>query len=144
MKIRKNNSITLPDHCLPVLETKKKNQDNLILMWSVLLACSVFVNITFIVAICVGVFSIYRKKLKTPMRNFGAVEMNLRCFTYQELVEATDGFKEELGKGAFGVVYKGAIEMGSSVLVAVKKLNSSFQDYEREFKTEVNVIGQTH
>uniref|UniRef100_A0A7N2QXE7 Uncharacterized protein n=1 Tax=Quercus lobata TaxID=97700 RepID=A0A7N2QXE7_QUELO len=33
MKIRKNNSITLPDHCLPVLETKKKNQDNLILMW---------------------------------------------------------------------------------------------------------------
>ena len=65
------------------------------------------------------------------MRNFGAVEMNLRCFTYQELVEATDDFKEELGKGAFGVVYKGAIEMGSSVLVAVKKLNSSFQDYER-------------
>ena len=37
------------------------------------------------------------------MRNFGAVEMNLRCFTYQELVEATDDFKEELGKGAFGV-----------------------------------------
>ena len=49
-----------------------------------------------------------------------------------------------MGKGAFGVVYKGAIEMGSSVLVAVKKLNSSFQDYEREFKIEVNVIGQTH
>ena len=142
MKSIKNNSITLPDHRLPVLETKKKNQDNLILMWSVLLACSVFVNIIFIVAICVGVFSIYCKKLKTPMRNFGTVEINLRCFTYQELVEATDGFKEELGKGAFGVVYKGAIEMGSSVLVVVKKLNSSFQDYEREFKTEVNVIGQ--
>ena len=83
MKIRKNNSITLPDHCLPVLETKKKNQDNLILMWSVLLASSVFVDIILIVAICVGVFSIYRKKLKTPMRNFGAMEMNLRCFTYQ-------------------------------------------------------------
>ena len=62
----------------------------------------------------------------------------------QELLEATDGFREELGKRAFGVVYKGAMEMGSSVLVAVKKLNSSFQDYEREFKTEENVIGQTH
>ena len=83
MKIKKNNSITLPDHCFPVLETKKKNQDNLILMWSVLLASSVFVDIIFIVAICVGVFSIYRKKLKTPMRNFGSMEMNLRCFTYQ-------------------------------------------------------------
>ena len=33
--------------------------------------------------------------------------------------------------------------MGSTVPVAVKKLPSSFQD-EREFKTEVNVIGQTH
>ena len=42
------------------------------------------------------------------------------------------------------LVYKGAIEMGSSVLVAVKKLNSSFQDFKREFNTEVNVIGQTH
>ena len=68
----------------------------------------------------------------------------MRCFTYQELVEATDGFKEELGKVSFGVVYKGAIEMGSSVPLAVKKLHSLVQDNEREFKTEVNVIGQTH
>ena len=36
------------------------------------------------------------------------------------------------------------IEIGSSVLVAVKKINSSFQDHEREFKTGVNVISQTH
>jgi len=44
------------------------------------------------------------------------VDMNLRCFTYKELVEATDGFKEKLGKGAFGVVYKGVIQTGSTVL----------------------------
>ena len=37
----------------------------------------------------------------------------------------------------------GAIQMGSIVLVAIKKLHSSFQDYEREFKNEANVIGQT-
>ncbi|KAK9999254.1 hypothetical protein SO802_018857 [Lithocarpus litseifolius] len=144
MKIRNNTSITLPNRCLPIPETKKKNHDNLILLWSVLFAGSLFVNIILIVAICVGAFFIYHKKLNRPTRNFNAMEVNLRCFTYQELVEATDGFKEELGKGAFGVVYKGTIEMGSTVPVAVKKLNSSFQDYEREFKTEVNVIGQTH
>nr|POE53884.1 hypothetical protein CFP56_27570 [Quercus suber] len=57
---------------------------------------AVLVNIILIVAICVGVFSIHRKKLKTPMRNVGTEEMNLRCFNYQELVEATNGFKEEL------------------------------------------------
>ena len=78
------------------------------------------------------------------MSNVNSVETNKRCFTYQELVEATDGFKEELGKVSFGVVYKGAIEMGSSVPLAVKKLHSLVQDNEREFKTEVNVIGQTH
>ena len=33
--------------------------------------------------------------------------------------------------------------MSSNVLVAVKKLNSLFQDSEKEFKIEVIVIGQT-
>ena len=132
MKIRNNTSITLPNHCLPVPKTKKKYHDNLILLWSVLFAGSLFVKIILIVAICVGAFFIYHKKPKRPTRNFNAMEVNLPCFTYQELVEATDGFKEELGKGAFGVVYKGTIEMGSTVPVAIKKLNSLFQDYERE------------
>jgi hypothetical protein len=104
-------------------QKQKKNKDNLILMWSMLLGSSVFVNIILIVAICLAFFFIYHKKLKRPIINVNAVEMNLRCFTYKELVEATDGFKEELGKGAFGVVYKGSIQMSSNVLVAVKKLN---------------------
>uniref|UniRef100_A0A2N9F8P0 non-specific serine/threonine protein kinase n=1 Tax=Fagus sylvatica TaxID=28930 RepID=A0A2N9F8P0_FAGSY len=81
--------------------------------------------------------SCWKKKL--PLSN-GRVDSTLN-----ELVEATNGFKEELGKGAFGVVYKGAIQMSSSsVPVAVKKLHNFFQDSEREFKTELNVIGQTH
>ncbi|KAJ8770891.1 hypothetical protein K2173_021806 [Erythroxylum novogranatense] len=67
------------------------------------------------------------------------------CFTYNELLESTDGFKEELGRGAFGVVYKGALRIGSGVLVAVKKLHHVLQgDGIKEFMTEVNVIGQTH
>uniref|UniRef100_A0A2N9J648 non-specific serine/threonine protein kinase n=1 Tax=Fagus sylvatica TaxID=28930 RepID=A0A2N9J648_FAGSY len=143
IKIRNNNSITLPDRRLPIPEAKK-NRDNLILMWSMLLGSSVFVNIILIVAICLAFFFIYHNKLKRPIINFNAVESNLRCFTYKELVEATDGFKEELGRGAFGVVYKGSIQMSSNVLVAVKKLNNLFQDSEKEFKTEVTVIGQTH
>uniref|UniRef100_A0A2N9J6P9 Receptor-like serine/threonine-protein kinase n=1 Tax=Fagus sylvatica TaxID=28930 RepID=A0A2N9J6P9_FAGSY len=143
IKIRNNNSITLPDHRLPIPEAKK-NRDNLILMWSMLLGSSVFVNIILIVAICLAFFFIYHNKLKRPIINFNVVESNLRCFTYKELVEATDGFKEELGRGAFGVVYKGSIQISSNILVAVKKLNNLFQDSEKEFKTEVTVIGQTH
>ncbi|KAF3449144.1 hypothetical protein FNV43_RR09872 [Rhamnella rubrinervis] len=51
------------------------------------------------------------------------------------------------GKGSFGIVYKGVLRIGESgvaVSVAVKKLNCVVEDSEREFKNEVNVIGQTH
>ncbi|XP_050284584.1 G-type lectin S-receptor-like serine/threonine-protein kinase RLK1 isoform X3 [Quercus robur] len=145
IKIRNGSSIPpLGPHFPNNPESRKKNQDNLILVGSVLLGGSLFVNIILIVAICVSVFFIYHKKLRRPMSNVNSSETNMRFFTYQELVEATGGFKEELGKGAFGVVYKEAIEMGSSVPVAVKKLYSLVQDNEREFKTEVNVIGQTN
>ncbi|KAM0052832.1 putative protein kinase RLK-Pelle-SD-2b family [Helianthus debilis subsp. tardiflorus] len=58
-----------------------------------------------------------------------------------ELVNATDGFKKELGRGAFGIVYKG--EIGTTT-VAVKKLETLVQDVQKEFKTEVNTIARTH
>ncbi|CAL5425707.1 unnamed protein product [Camellia sinensis] len=95
--------------------------------------------------VCLGFFLIYHKKsIKSHHGNHSAVETNLRCFTYEELVEATNGFKEELGNKAFGIVYKGAIQMGSKVFVAMKNLDKVVQEKEKEFKTEVNVIGQTH
>ncbi|KAF3974621.1 hypothetical protein CMV_002071 [Castanea mollissima] len=91
IKIRNNNSITRPDDRLPNPKPENENQNNLVLMWSMLLGGSVFVNIILIVTICLGFFFIYHKRLKRPILNVDAVEMNLRCFTYKELVEATDG-----------------------------------------------------
>ncbi|VVA31695.1 PREDICTED: G-type lectin S-receptor [Prunus dulcis] len=72
------------------------------------------------------------------------LDSSLCSFSYRELQEATNGFTEELGRGAFGVVYKGTIKIGSGVQVAVKKLNCVIQDGEKEFKTELSVIGKTH
>ncbi|KAE8734742.1 hypothetical protein F3Y22_tig00000715pilonHSYRG00071 [Hibiscus syriacus] len=59
------------------------------------------------------------------------------------LLEATNGFKEQLGRGAIGIVYKETIGTSS---VAVKKLDRVVRegDRDKEFKTEINVIGQTH
>nr|POE49981.1 g-type lectin s-receptor-like serine/threonine-protein kinase rlk1 [Quercus suber] len=54
------------------------------------------------------------------------------------------GFKETLGKGAFGTVYKGVLPSDSKRFVAVKKLGKVVEEGEKEFKTEVSVIGQTH
>ncbi|KAB1223462.1 hypothetical protein CJ030_MR2G012459 [Morella rubra] len=42
-----------------------------------------------------------------------------RSFMYSELEQMTGGFKEELGRGSFGTVYKGEILNGRKV-VAVK------------------------
>jgi hypothetical protein len=142
MKVRKDNS-TLPGPSFQNPERNKKNQDSLIVAGSVLLGCSVFVIFILIGAICHGFFC--KKKVSKIEKNGSVSEMNLRCLTYKELLEATDGFREELGRGAFGIVYKGALKMGSNVLlVAVKKLNSAAQEKEMEFKAEVEIIGKTH
>ncbi|KAF8376741.1 hypothetical protein HHK36_004221 [Tetracentron sinense] len=71
-------------------------------------------------------------------------EINLRSFAYNELVEATDNFKEELGKGASGRVYKGSLPNNEGREIAVKKLEKVMEEGEREFQNEMKVIGRTH
>ena len=54
---------------------------------------------------------VYKKISETG--NVGLTEeVSPRSFTYMELETITDGFKEEIGKGASGTVYKGAISNG--------------------------------
>ncbi|XWS49686.1 hypothetical protein CRYUN_Cryun12cG0024400 [Craigia yunnanensis] len=63
---------------------------------------------------------------------------------FNELEEATDQFKEELGSGSFGIVYKGVLKSTSRNPVAVKKLDKFAQEREMELKTEVSAIGRIH
>lgn len=114
-----------------------------------LLGGSVCVNFLLLSAIVLGVFFMYNKKHSTLLgenqrsKNLSEYS-NVHCFSYKELEDATDGFKEEIGRGAFGTVYKGNIRAGSFNVVAIKKLDRTFQGSDKEFETEVNVIGQTH
>ncbi|KAI3826532.1 hypothetical protein L1987_00580 [Smallanthus sonchifolius] len=117
-----------------------KSGRNLIFVGSALLGMSVLGFVVLIGVIYVCFFQIEKKKSINPLSS-ATVETNLPRFTYQELVKATDGFKAELGKGAFGIVYKGVI--GTKV-VAVKKLETVVQESQKEFKTEVNTIAKTH
>lgn len=66
--------------------------------------------------------------------------VTLRSYTYRELQKATKCFTNQVGKGAFGTVFKGVI--GGRV-VAVKQLENVL-DEEREFRNEMNAIGRTH
>ncbi|KAE9615705.1 hypothetical protein Lal_00017610 [Lupinus albus] len=65
-------------------------------------------------------------------------------FTYEELIQATNGFSEQnmLGEGGFGCVYKGLLIDGREV--AVKQLKVGGGQGEREFKAEVEIISRVH
>ncbi|OVA03662.1 Protein kinase domain [Macleaya cordata] len=144
IKVRKDNSTQL-DPCFPPNSGEKKDRSTLILVGSLLLGSSVFFNFLLLAAISLVFFLKENKKLRKNYQEQSVLRSNLRSFTYQELEEATGGFKEELGRGAFGIVYKGVIgEMGLKSYIAVKKLDKVVQEGEKEFKTEVSIIGQTH
>ncbi|KAG6775254.1 hypothetical protein POTOM_018696 [Populus tomentosa] len=66
-----------------------------------------------------------------------------RAFTYAELENVTGRFKEEIGRGSFGTVYKGILSSTRKV-VAVKRLEKVLAEGEREFQNEMKVIGKTH
>ncbi|MCD7447138.1 hypothetical protein HAX54_023883 [Datura stramonium] len=110
----------------------------------VFLGSSVFVNCLLLGVLSLGFLLVYRNKISTFDRNGSSMDQTLRYFSYKDLSKDTEGFKEELGREAFGIVYKGVVEIGNPTPVAVKKLDRIVQDGEKEFETEVNVIGQTH
>ncbi|KAJ4753537.1 Serine/threonine-protein kinase [Rhynchospora pubera] len=68
---------------------------------------------------------------------------NLKEFTYKELQRATKSFQEELGRGAYGVVYKGILPSDPPTVIAVKRL-ALLNNGQREFESEVHSIGQSH
>lgn len=62
-------------------------------------------------------------------------------FSYKDLQRATKGFKEKLGAGGFGAVYKGVL--ANRTTVAVKQLEGIEQG-EKQFRMEVATISSTH
>ncbi|XP_060200946.1 G-type lectin S-receptor-like serine/threonine-protein kinase RLK1 [Lycium barbarum] len=124
-----------PSHCLPILGSHQKQSWQI---WAILapslLGSSVLVNILLI----------YKKRVNSFRPTSHVTDSVCHSFTYKELVEVTKDFKEELGRGACGIVYKGVMPIGSRNVVTIKKLDRVAHEAEKEFMTEVNVISQTH
>ncbi|RWR86147.1 putative receptor protein kinase ZmPK1 [Cinnamomum micranthum f. kanehirae] len=55
------------------------------------------------------------KKQGMPKEGYQAITDQFRRFSYAELKKATNNFKEELGKGASGAVYKGVLNDNRAV-----------------------------
>ena len=65
-------------------------------------------------------------------------------FSFAKIEQMTHNFKEEIGKGAFGTIYKGTIRLDGLKVVAVKRLDKVSSQGEREFQNEMKIIGRTH
>ncbi|KAJ9700335.1 hypothetical protein PVL29_005901 [Vitis rotundifolia] len=109
----------------------------------------VCLSISAILAFLFAAFAIYnhpiarRSRARKVLAN--PAEINLKKFTYRELHEATDGFKNKIGRGSFGTVYSGILNLeDKQIKIAVKKLERVMEQGDKEFLTEVRVIGQTH
>ncbi|KAI6691929.1 hypothetical protein NL676_019639 [Syzygium grande] len=98
-------------------------------------------------AVSAFIVSKYRARVHVTLSEEGNTRMieNLspRLYTYEELKKVTKDFSEQIGKGAFGTVYKGTLSNGLEV-VAVKKLEKIASDGDSEFQTEVKIIGRTY
>ncbi|XP_078437062.1 protein kinase superfamily protein [Wolffia australiana] len=63
-------------------------------------------------------------------------------YPYKDLQKATSNFTTVIGHGAFGAVYKALMPAGETV--AVKVLDSKSKQGEKEFQTEVLLLGRLH
>ena len=123
---------------------KKKDRSTLITTGSVLLGSSVFLNLLLLLAAIMFIFYLNDRKSKAVEPRPAMEGANLRSFTYSELEVATDGFKHEIGRGAFATVYKGTLAHDNGDFVAVKRLDRKVVEGEQEFETEASVIGRTN
>ncbi|KAK7394352.1 hypothetical protein VNO78_14875 [Psophocarpus tetragonolobus] len=63
-------------------------------------------------------------------------------YSYKEIQKATQNFTNTLGEGSFGTVYKAMMPTGE--VVAVKMLAPNSKQGEKEFQTEVLLLGRLH
>ena len=98
-----------------------------------------------------GLFLIVVTRQSLPLKRYDAKEdeEDYLCqvpglptrFSYEVLVEATENFSQNLGKGGFGCVFEGILSDGTKI--AVKCLNG-FAQTRDSFLAEVETIGSIH
>ncbi|BAF23129.1 Os08g0201700 [Oryza sativa Japonica Group] len=81
-----------------------------------------------------------RKRLEVEMEELLSIVGTPNVFSYGEIKSATDNFSTQniLGRGGYGLVYKGKLLDGR--MVAVKQLSATSHQGKREFMTEIATI----
>nr|GMC64417.1 G-type lectin S-receptor-like serine/threonine-protein kinase LECRK3 [Ipomoea batatas] len=120
-------------------ESKKQKHKDILVVGISLLAFAILV--LAISGMLIHKSRIWRYREISERDNNGQFckDVGLRAFTYAELQRVTNDFKEELGRGAFGTVFKG-VQAEPQKLVAVKRLEKVLEDGEIEFQNEMKAI----
>ncbi|KAJ9554636.1 hypothetical protein OSB04_018681 [Centaurea solstitialis] len=73
-----------------------------------------------------------------------SLEKHCRRFSLAEIKLATDDFNDAyvIGKGGFGKVYKGRVDFGGGIDVAIKRLNINSNQGETEFWAEIEMLSK--
>ncbi|XP_024525948.1 G-type lectin S-receptor-like serine/threonine-protein kinase At1g34300 [Selaginella moellendorffii] len=91
--------------------------------------------------ICGAVYGHHVKEKVRHIKQQMEVEGGATRFTYHQLEIATNFFKDKLGTGGFGTVFKGLLPDG--IIVAVKNIEMEIQA-EKQFQAEVTTLGKIH
>ncbi|KAG6657471.1 putative receptor-like protein kinase At4g00960 isoform X2 [Carya illinoinensis] len=108
---------------------------------TVVIVVSVVVSVVLIICMC---FCLFYLRVKKPMDKLESVDeissVDSLQFDIGTIKVATDNFSaaNELGKGGFGIVYKGELPNGQEI--AVKRLSKASQQGDLEFKNEVKLV----
>ncbi|KAJ4823833.1 hypothetical protein Tsubulata_040671 [Turnera subulata] len=91
--------------------------------------------------VSVWFFMIRTRQNRVAARSQGYVlaGTGFKRFTYAEMRKATRNFREEIGRGASGIVYKGMLD--DHRVAAIKRLDDA-NEGEAEFLAEISIIGK--
>lgn len=126
-----------------ISEILKGNRFTIAAVAGLILAARFTIGLPFL-----GALLIYRSK-KRHLSVYDSIEDFLQGqnnllpirYSYSDIKKITDGFKDKLGEGGFGSVYKGKLRSGLTVAVKIMgKSNATAQ----EFMNEVATIGRIH
>ncbi|CAI9762001.1 unnamed protein product [Fraxinus pennsylvanica] len=94
-----------------------------------------------LVFIALGWWFLFRKRgvPASVEAGYRMISSNFTRFNFCELKKATNNFREELGRGGSGIVYKGVLS--DDRMVAVKRLGDVFQGQDH-FWAEMRTIGK--
>lgn len=113
-----------------------------------LFCAAVFVSSVLVILIltaCLHLYSYFKLKGEDETRIEKFLEdyrtLNPARFSYADIKRITNNFREELGEGAHGAVFKG--KLSNEILVAVKMLKNTEGD-GKEFINEVKAMGKIH